>query len=277
VNVEALPYTLFLLLTELAIGSLWVTLWIDLRGQVTRGFVLTMALCIAVCGGLAIWSGNVIDIGPDIDGFPIDEGWFEPAQRALLFATVTSAIYMFAVFMGWDPLGRIVAIAGSAAGVLCVVYLAAMLEPPTWGYAGVFAALMAGTLAMGAVSTGMTWGHWYLTEGRLPAQPMRELSWILIGTLVVQIAIFLLNIALPERITPTPANPIDVALIANPMLWFRVGVGFVFSMILAVLTLRTAQIKAMQSATGLLYICMGTVFTGELLSKGLMFLTGKPI
>jgi hypothetical protein len=33
----------------------------------------------------------------------------------------------------------------------------------------------------------------------------------------------------------------------------------------------------MQSATGLLYICMGAVFVGEVLSKGLMFMTGRPL
>jgi hypothetical protein len=35
--------------------------------------------------------------------------------------------------------------------------------------------------------------------------------------------------------------------------------------------------KAMQSATGLLYIAMGAVFVGEVLAKGLMFLTGRPV
>jgi hypothetical protein len=48
VNVAALPYTLLLILAELAIGSLWITVASDLRGGVTRGFVMTMALCVAV-------------------------------------------------------------------------------------------------------------------------------------------------------------------------------------------------------------------------------------
>jgi hypothetical protein len=236
-----------------------------------------MALLIAVTGGLALWAGAGLTVGTDIDGFPVDDQWFDPALRAIMVTTAAAVIYAFAVFMGWDPIGRISGIAGSAAGILAVIYLAALLEPPTWGYPGVFAALVAGTLAMGAVSTGMTWGHWYLTEGSLPARPMRELAWVLLGALAVQVVLFLVNVALPERITPTPANAIDVALIANPILWFRVGIGFAFALVLAALALKTAQIRSMQSATGLLYICMGAVFTGELLSKGLLFITGKPI
>jgi hypothetical protein len=47
--------------------------------------------------------------------------------------------------------------------------------------------------------------------------------------------------------------------------------------ILGVLSFKTTQIKAMQSATGLLYIAMGAVFAGEVLAKGLMFLTGRPV
>ena len=130
---------------------------------------------------------------------------------------------------------------------------------------------------MGAVSTAMVWGHWYLTEGTLPAKPMRELSWLLIGILAAQTVVVVANSIIPESITPTPSNPVDGGLLANPMFYFRVGVGLVFAGVLAVLSLHTARIKAMQSATGLLYIAMGAVFTGEVLARGIQFLTAKPV
>ncbi len=276
-NVAALPYTLLLILVELTIGSLWVTLAADLRGGVTRGFVMTMALCIAIAGALAYWTATSIDIGTDVDGYAINNRWFGETQRALLVVTVTSAIYMFCVFMGWDPVGRLAGIAGSIAGVLAIGLMAAILAPPTWGYPGILLALLAGTLAMGAVSVSMTWGHWYLTEGALPAWPLRDLSWILIGALALQCIVVAVNLVLPVRETPTPANPVDVGLFANPVLYLRIGVGLVFPAILAVLALKTTHIKAMMSATGLLYIAMGAVFAGEVLAKGLMFITGKPV
>lgn len=276
-NVEALPYTLLLILTELAIGSLWITVGSDLRGGVTRGFVMTMALCVAVAAALAYWTASGLNVGTDVDGYKVDSDWFDPAKRALMAAVVCSVIYMFSVFMGWDPIGRLAGIAGSIAGAVAVAAFAAMLAPPTWGYAGELLALLGGTLALGAVSVSMVWGHWYLTEGSLPAWPLRDLAWMLIAALAFQAGILLLNAAIPVRITPTPANPVGAGLFGNPAFYLRIGVGIVFPLILAVLSLRTTALRAMQSATGLLYICMGAVFAGEVLAKGLMFLTGKPV
>jgi hypothetical protein len=277
VNAAALPFTLLLILSELAIGSLWVTVASDLRGGVTRGFVMTMALCVAVTAGLAYWTAGSITISQDVDGYRINEAWFDEARRGILVVLVASTIYMFSVFMGWDPIGRIAGIGGSLAGAVVVAVTAAVLAPPTWGYPAALLGLTAGTLALGAVSVSMVWGHWYLTEGSLPAWPLRDLAWILIGALGFQIVVIALNLVIPVRETPTPANPVDASLVGNPAFWLRIGVGIVFPVILAVMSLKTTQIKAMQSATGLLYICMGAVFVGEVLSKGLMFMTGKPL
>ncbi len=277
VNVAALPYTLLLILAELAVGSLWITLASDLRGGVTRGFVMTMAFCVAITAGLAYWTAAGLTISRDVDGYRIDSDWFDPAKRGLLVLIVTGGLYTLGAFMGWDAIGRLAGIAGSIAGLLVVGCLAAMLAPPTWGYPGSLLALLAGTLAMGAVSVSMVWGHWYLTEGALPSWPLRDLAWILIGALVFQTAVVALNLALPVRDTPTPSNPVDVSLALNPALYLRLGVGIVFPIVLAVLSLKTTQLKAMQSATGLLYICMGAVFAGEVLAKGLMFMSGRPI
>ena len=276
-NVAALPYTLLLILVELAVGSLWITVASDLRGGVTRGFVMTMAFCVVVTAGLAYWTALGISVGSDVDGYKLDGDWFGPAKRALLAVIVASVVYMFSVFMGWDPIGRLAGIAGSVAGIVAITAFAAMLAPPTWGYPGALIALLGGTLALGAVSVSMVWGHWYLTEGSLPAWPLRDLAWVLIGALVFQTIVVLLNMLAPARITPTPSSPVDVGIFENPAFYLRVGVGIVFPIILAVLSLRTLPLRAMQSATGLLYICMGAVFAGEVLAKGLMFLTGKPV
>ena len=276
-NAEALPDTLLVILVELAVGALWVTLASDLRGGVTRGFVLTMALAAAIVAALAWWAAATLDVGADVDGYPLDAAWFAPMRRALLAVLAASAAYAFMAFMGWDPAGRIIAIGGSVAGALCVAFLAAMLAPPVWGYAGVFLALFAGTLAMGAVSTSMTWGHWYLTEGSLPGRPLRELAWVLIAAILLQALLLAVNAAVPERVTPAPANPVEGGLLGNPLFWFRVGVGIAFALALAVLALLTARIRSMQSATGLLYICMGAVFTGEVLARGVQFLTAHPV
>ena len=276
-NVEALPYTLLLILVELAIGSLWITLGSDLRGGVTRGFVMTMALCVAITAGLAYWTAGAISLGTEVDGYRLDPGAFPEMKRALMVVIITSAVYMFCVFMGWDPIGRLFGIAGSVAGMIAVVLLAVMVAPPTWGFPAALIALIGGTLALGAVSVAMVWGHWYLTEGALPSWPLRDLAVVLLFALGFQVVVLAVNLAVPVRETPTPANPVDVGIFGNPALYLRVAVGLVFPIILGVLSFKTTQMRAMQSATGLLYIAMGAVFVGEVLAKGLMFLTGRPV
>ncbi|MGH8429083.1 MAG: hypothetical protein ACREUF_01640, partial [Solimonas sp.] len=131
-NVAALPYTLLLILAELAVGSLWITVASDLRGGVTRGFVMTMALCVAVTAGLTYWTATAIDLSGEVDGYRIDPAWFDEARRAVMIVLVAAVVYTFAVFMGWDPIGRIAGIAGSLAGVVVVAVSAALLAPPTW-------------------------------------------------------------------------------------------------------------------------------------------------
>lgn len=276
-NVEALPYTLLLILVELAIGSLWITLGSDLRGGVTRGFVMTMALCVAITAGLAYWTAGAITLGTEVDGYRLDTGTFAEMKRALMVVIITSAVYVFCVFMGWDPIGRLFGIAGSVAGAIALVMLAIMVAPPTWGIPAALIGLIGGTLALGAVSVAMVWGHWYLTEGALPSWPLRDLAVVLLFALGFQAVVLAVNLAVPVRETPAPANPVDVGIFANPALYLRIGVGLVFPIILGVLSFKTTQMKAMQSATGLLYIAMGAVFVGEVLAKGLMFLTGRPV
>ena len=274
-SAEALPHTLLILLIELTIGSLWITLFADLRGEVTRGFVLTMALLIAVMAGLTYWTATSISWTNNIDGYPIDQGWLKTIQHGLLAVLAASSVYAFGVFMGWDPIGKIAAIGGAIGGLIVVVALAAMLNPPVWFYLGGLAALLTGTLVMGAVSTSMIWGHWYLTEGSLPPRPLRELTLILISAIGLQTLFFVINAAIPERATPITA--IGSGLLDNPMFYFRIGVGLIFSLVLAIFAFKTTQIRAMQSTTGLLYVCMATVFTGEVLARGLQFISGHPL
>ena len=54
VNAASLPYTVLLLLVELAIGSLAVTVLFDARRMVTRGYVKMGAVLVLSCAILAV-------------------------------------------------------------------------------------------------------------------------------------------------------------------------------------------------------------------------------
>ena len=53
--------------------------------------------------------------------------------------------------------------------------------------------------------------------------------------------------------------------------------GLSFPAVLAWLAFRAAAIRGMMAATGLLYIAVGAVLTGEVLARGLLFATGAAV
>ena len=50
-----------------------------------------------------------------------------------------------------------------------------------------------------------------------------------------------------------------------------------FPLALCYLVWRTARVGSMMSATGLLYIALGTVLAGQIIASALFFLAGAPI
>ena len=56
--------------------------------------------------------------------------------------------------------------------------------------------------------------------------------------------------------------------------WLRLLVGLVFPLVVSWAALQTARTRSMESATGLLYIKVGTVAAGTILAAGLYFGAG---
>jgi hypothetical protein len=276
-NLDALPFTLFILMVELSIGSLILLVILDFRNDVTRGFVKTMAGMALIALGLTLWIGVSLSQESDVDGFRVDDAFYDPTNYALATTMVACGLYTAALLLGQRRTSLFFGVASGAGGLTTIGLLAALIAPPTWGYLAALLSLLAGTGALGAVTISMVWGHWYLTSSRLPAKPLQELAIVLLLFLAVQVVVMVINMAVPVRIVPTPANPLTLPLAEAPAFWLRVGVGLVFPVILGAMALQTAREQAMQSATGLLYIAMGAVFAGEVLARGLMFLTAKPI
>jgi hypothetical protein len=276
-NLDALPFTLFILMIELAIGSQILLVVLDYRNEVTRGFVKTMAALNFAAVGLTLWIGVSLAQSPDVDGFRVDTDFYDPVNLALATTMGLTGLYVAPLLLGQRRIGLAIGSLSCLAGASVLVLLAALVSPPTWGYPAVLLSIVAGTGAMGAVTISMVWGHWYLTSSRLPARPLQHLAIVLLAFLGIQVLVMVLNLSVPVRETPDPANPLSVALMEAPAFWLRVGVGLVFPVILGYMALATAREQAMQSATGLLYIAMGAVFAGEVLARGLFFLTAKPI
>jgi hypothetical protein len=152
-------------------------------------------------------------------------------------------------------------------------FLAAEFSEPAWGYPLVLASMVVGALVLGAVSLGMVLGHWYLVTPRLHEAPLREMTFWLLAVMALQALLIVPALALPHD---EISGSVDTPILENPFFYMRIGFGLAFPMLLAWMAYDSAGARAMQSATGLLYIAMALVLAGEVVGKGLMFTTGVP-
>jgi len=272
-SAEALPHTLLILLIELTVGGLWVLWAAQWRGKSADSFIKFGAASVAVSAGIALWVAASIHIGDEVDGYPLDPSYTGEVRTALLVVLVLAIPYTLTTLAGARRASLIAGGAASLAGLATLAFLAQVFAMPTWGYAGTLLSMIAGGLVVGGVSMGMTLGHWYLVTPRLPEQPLREMIFWLMAAMVLQGVLLVLALALPRDAI---ANAVDTPILENPFFWMRVGGGLLFPMVLVWMAYDSSGVRAMQSATGLLYIAMALLLSGEVLGKGLLFVSAVP-
>ena len=272
-SAEALPYTLLIILAEFTIGGLWVLWLADLRGRAAVSFIKFGAGLVFVMAAFTFWLAAKISVPHEVDGYPMDPDYMPAARVALVLLFALSLPYALLALREKRTASLVAGGLASAAGLAAIAVLAQVVALPTWGYAGTLLSLVVGGLVVGAVSMGMILGHWYLVTPRLPEQPLREMTFFLLVAMAVQAALIIPALALPRE---SIANAVDTPILQNPFFWMRVGGGLGFPMLLAYMAYDSSGARAMQSATGLLYIAMALVLSGEVLAKGLLFVTAVP-
>jgi hypothetical protein len=108
---------------------------------------------------------------------------------------------------------------------------------------------------------------------KLPEAPLILLATVLFTVVALQVALFVLWVgtaAGPAGGSPFSALTGDWAL----FVWLRLIVGLVFPLIVSWAAIQTARTRSMESATGLLYINVGTIAAGTILAAGLYFGAG---
>lgn len=275
-SAASLPYTLLLLLAELAVGSLVMVVAFDRRGQVTAGYVKAGALTLVPLGVFAMWTFLAISPSADVEGYRLEDGWYRPFGILFALFLAASLGHMVFAMLGERTRAIQVGIAGSAAGIVAMVLLGLFVAPPVWNPVLAVLSVLASTAVLGGALMGMMWGHWYLTSGRLPKEPMEQMSIVVLAALGLQALLVLVGTFTPAREVPL-SDGLGVSLGANPAFWLRVGVGLLFPIGVTWLAFRAARIRGMMSATGLLYIALGAVLAGEVLARGLLFSTGHAV
>ena len=282
-NLDALPYTSFIVLVEFSVGSLLVCLLAQWRGRVADSFIKFCAAMVSVGAMVMVLNSMALDPKSVIGGYRLDEdllSWVKIAGIVFLIATLP---YNWFVWRREKEMSLITGAGAAAVGVGLVAVISYYVSLPTWGYAGVLLSMASGTVAVGAVVMSMTLGHWYLMTPRLPREPLAELTLLLVGTIGLQTALLIVNMLIPAREVPEATAFLgSTSLGSNPAFWLRITIGLLFPAALGAMSFVSskgypANENAMMSATGLLYIAVGAVVVGEVLARGLMFLTGVPV
>ncbi|MCZ6545305.1 MAG: hypothetical protein O6913_06335 [Chloroflexi bacterium] len=271
---DTLPYTLFLILAELGIGGLIVMAAVDLRGEVTRGFVKATTVMVPVVLGLATWVAFALE-GDIVEGYRLDAGPRDAMVALMVVLTVGSALHVGLLYRDQERparwLGAVLAVL--AVGVLLLASV--MLRLPVWGMGLIFLSLLFGTLSIGLAVVGLTLGHWYLVTPRLPARPLNEIT--LVFLVVVPIQIVLLVVALVVPVDETPIGGRDIPLQEDVTFWLRIVVGLVLPLIFGAMAYASSRIRSMMAATGLLYLVTALVLAGEIAARALLFDSGRPL
>ena len=268
---ESLAFINWTVLTALGVGSFAAVVAGRFRTEATRGYLAFTAFSAAAFALLAALADSGLPpLSPDL-AIRADPAWEAPRRIALLVLPVIAAVYGVALARGRRATP--IALAGLAA---CAVVLAA--GALSWGGGGLDSLLLLVELAglaavLGGVWAAMLLGHWYLVTPRLPEAPLvRFTRWLGIA-LALQIALFVVWIGLGAG----PSGAPGFGALVGPwalFVWLRLLVGLVFPLIVSWAAIQTARSRSMESATGLLYINVGTIAAGTILAAGLYFGAG---
>ena len=126
------------------------------------------------------------------------------------------------------------------------------------------------SLVLGAATTGMLLGHWYLVTPALTNRPLLRAIAILLVALVVQPLIFLPGLLGLAR-SPGSVSAILTQNLTLAVLWALGAVGL--PLLAAGLAFPTCRMRSFMSTTGLLYLAMIALLPGQLLGHLLLFVT----
>lgn len=163
------------------------------------------------------------------------------------------------------------ALGAGAAGVL--------LATPERERLFVAASDLTSVLLLGAAASAMILGHWYLVVVDLPISALRRLTALLVVGLALRSLVVGLALAGPMHAAYADARLV-AAGVFNPdgvFVWMRLLFGIAGPLSLLWFIWRTVEIRSTQSATGILYVQLFLVLSGELLAKYLRVAAGLPL
>ncbi len=268
---ENLAYINWTVLTSLAVGSFGAVVLARLRTDATRGFLVFTAACAVALAVLAYLSDQALPA--TLGGSPIvTDATFDTPRRVALGAfVVLAAAYTVAL----SQRRRAPALAAGALSAAAAVLVCGALAwgGGTFGAVPLLVQLVVLAVATGGVFAAMILGHWYLVTPKLPEAPLILIARSLLAVVALQLLLF--GVWVATGAGPAGASPFGV-LVGQWALfvWLRLVIGLVFPLVVSWAAVKTARSRSMESATGLLYINVGSIAAGTILAAGLYFGAG---
>lgn len=189
-------------------------------------------------------------------------------------ALLCTVLYNRAVHFGVRGAGRVTLALALLAGVAAVVVCTAP------GPRGLLVATdLSSILLLGAAASAMVLGHWYLVVLDLPITALRRLTILLVVGLIVRSVLVGWVLAGPVHAAYEDARAVAAGLWSpdGVFVWMRLLFGLAGPLSLLWFIWKTVEIRSTQSATGILYVQLFLVLSGELLAKYLRIAAGLPL
>lgn len=226
-------------------------------------FMLTAAVYLA-------WRRFGLDGGGNAPGGPAYATVLATAAAALAFCV----LYNRAVHFGWQrlfaPLLTLALLSG-AAGVIAAAAPGQRLL--------IAATDLTSILLLGSAAAAMILGHFYLVVIDLPIRALRVLTLLLIVALALRAVVVGVLLLGPVAVGLEDARRVALGLWSpdGVFVWMRVLFGIAGPTSLIWFIWKTVEIRSTQSATGILYVQLFLVMSGELLAKYLRVAAGLPL
>jgi|GEM_PF-136093 len=279
---------IFLLLTQLAIGSMITLLFVPLY-ETGRGYFRFTSMTCLILLGIAFFLWPYPSISWREILFNPGEVFFKDwvGLTLLLFSAYT--VLVLGCFLVISPerpslsrklLGISVLIGLLALVCNAMVYRNQLGQMFWWENLLFPGNFLASALLLGSASSTMVLGHWYLVTPDLSIDPLKTLSLLFINALALRLLLILLTMGLYWTGGET-GNPLIPALLNlyryGVFFWSRLMFGLITPLVFAYMIWETVKIRSTQSATGILYVTMLFVLVGELIAKFLLFVTAVPM
>jgi hypothetical protein len=268
---QNLAFINWTVLAGLAVGASSAVVVGWLATDATRGYLAFTAVCAGLFGLLALASDGALPGA--LVGSPVlaDARWEAPRRAALGLFCIVTALLVVALARRRRVPALGLATIGSGITVLVLAALSWGGDVP--GSAALLVQLAVLSAATGGVFAAMVLGHWYLVTPKLGERPLILFSRGLLAVLTAQVVLFAVWLGLGIG----PGAEARFAALVGPaalFVWLRLVVGLVFPLVVSWAAVQTARTRSMESATGLLYINVGTIAAGTILAAGLYFGSG---